>query len=92
LILFLKYTEAINLTSTWDTKSLDAITSIRQEQKPGLLSDRDRAASAGRRTVSSPLIELANSVYIAGKSEADNAIRSDDIVDLINQGNVEDEP
>lgn len=47
---------------------------MRQEQKPGLLSDWESAASAGLRMLSSRLIELASSVYIAGKSEAESAI------------------
>lgn len=47
---------------------------MRQEHKPGLLSDWESAASAGLRMLSSRLIELASSVYIAGKSEADSAI------------------
>lgn len=67
---------------------------MRQEQNPGLLSDWAKAASAGRLTDSSPLIEFASSEYIAGKSEADNAIRSDEIRDLMIRGSVQrmDEP
>lgn len=47
---------------------------MRQEQKPGLLSNWESAASAGLRMLSSRLIELASSVYIAVKSEAESAI------------------
>ncbi|GMP51301.1 hypothetical protein CsSME_00017581 [Camellia sinensis var. sinensis] len=47
---------------------------MRQEQKPGLLSDCARAASAGLRNLSSPLSELASKLYIAGRSEAERAI------------------
>lgn len=47
---------------------------MRQEQKPGLLSDCESAASAGLRMLSSVLIELASNVYIAGKSAAESAI------------------
>ena len=47
---------------------------IKQEQKPGRLSDWESAVSAGLRTVWSPLRELASNWYIIGRSEADNAI------------------
>lgn len=47
---------------------------MRQEQKPGLLSDSESAASAGFRRLSSPLIELTSNEYIAGRSEAESAI------------------
>lgn len=47
---------------------------MRQEQKPGLLSDWESADSAGLRTLSSPLIEFASNEYIAGRSEAESAM------------------
>lgn len=47
---------------------------MRQEQKPGKLSDWERVDSAGFRKLSSPLSELARSVYIAGRSDTDSAI------------------
>lgn len=47
---------------------------MRQEQKPGLFSDWESAASAGLRTDSSWLIELTSNVYKAGKSAAERAI------------------
>lgn len=47
---------------------------MRQEQKPGRVSDWARASSAGLRTFWSPLKEFPMSVYIVGKSEAESAI------------------
>lgn len=49
---------------------------IRHEQNPGLLSDCERAASAGLRKLWSPLSELESSEYIAGRSEAESAMIS----------------
>lgn len=47
---------------------------MRQEQKPGLASDWESAASAGLRTLSSPLNELVSREYMAGRSDAESAI------------------
>ena len=66
---------------------------MRQEQKPGLLSDWASADSAGLRTLSSPLIEFVSNEYIAGRSEAESAIairtnwaRIDKILEPIGKG------
>lgn len=56
-----------------NVKKRERIT-IRQEQKPGQFSDWARAASAGLRTLCSPLSEFVSNEYIAGRSEADKAM------------------
>ena len=51
-----------------------AVLTMRQEQNPGLASHWERAASAGLRTLSSPLNELVKNEYIAARSDSDSAI------------------
>lgn len=47
---------------------------MRQEQKPGLASDWESAASAGLRTLASLLNELDSNENMAGRSDAESAI------------------
>lgn len=68
-----KQTKTKNRVRTLEIEDWEAST-MRQEQKPGLLSDWESADSAGLRTFSSPLIEFASNEYIAGRSEAESAM------------------